>query len=299
MKKVVVLCVLDGWGEGPQSPFNAISQAHTPCWEALTARFQKSLLSASGKDVGLPQGQMGNSEVGHMNIGAGRVILQDLPRIDQALSTGMLAQEETLLDFAHSLKNSGKAGHLMGLLSPGGVHSHLDHLIALAKIMDLLGVKTDVHGFLDGRDTPPKSAQAYVGKFLEEIADLPHVTLASLGGRYYGMDRDNRWERIDQAYDAIVDAKAPSFSDPQDYIHQNYDQDITDEFVIPAVAENYPGIEPGDGVLVANFRADRMRQILTRLVAAPVLRDSSFLGMVSYSQELNERFLLQRLRPMI
>ncbi len=289
MKKTFILCILDGWGDGRESPSNAISQAKTPCWDELKGRFQKSLLSASGQDVGLPQGQMGNSEVGHMNIGAGRVVLQDLPRIDQAISTGALAQDKTLQDFAHSLKKAGKPCHLMGLLSPGGVHSHVNHIVELAKIMNRAGVPTFIHAFLDGRDTPPQSAKGYIKDFLRDIKDLSQVSLASLGGRYYGMDRDHRWERIDQAFEAIVQAKAPTFDDPLDYSQQSYDQDVSDEFVVPGVKKGYQGIQEGDGLLMANFRADRVRQILTRFVESPHLKESQILGMVRYSKDLDQR----------
>lgn len=286
MKKPFILCILDGWGHGDKSPSNAISQAKTPCWDALNLRFQKSLLGASGQDVGLPQGQMGNSEVGHMTIGAGRIILQDLPRIDQAISTGELGQNKTLQDFAQSLKYSGKPCHLMGLLSPGGVHSHIDHVMALAQIMERAGVTTFIHGFLDGRDTPPKSAKGYIQKFLNDIENLSHISLASLGGRYYGMDRDNRWERIDQAFEAIVKAKVPPFDNPLAYIQQSYDQGVSDEFVVPGVKKGYPGFQKNDGLLVANFRADRVRQILTRFTET--FKDAQLLGMASYSTELSQ-----------
>lgn len=290
MKKALVLCILDGWGEGVASPANALSCASTPCWDALTQRFDKSLLSASGEDVGLPERQMGNSEVGHMTIGAGRAILQDLPRIDHAIKKGELARNQTLLTFAHDLKTANKACHLMGLLSPGGVHSHVNHMVALCEILNAQGVTTHVHGLLDGRDTPPQSALGFVDEFLTRIQNLSHVTVSTLGGRYYAMDRDNRWERIDKAYEAMVQGKSMTFEDPLSYIKESYHNNTNDEFVLPGCARGYGGVQQGDGVLVANFRADRVRQILGKLVEDPAFATSSFVGMTRYSRELDQRF---------
>ena len=289
MKKTFIICVLDGWGEAEPSLSNALSQAKTPHWDDLTNRFEKSLLSASGQDVGLPEGQMGNSEVGHMTIGAGRIILQDLPRIDKAVADGTLGGNPHLQDFIQSLKQSNKPCHLMGLLSPGGVHSHQVHLLALAKILAESGVKTYVHAFLDGRDTPPQSAKDYVEAFLKEIKDFPLLSLATLSGRYYAMDRDNRHERIEKAYEALVRVNAPAFDDPLAYIQESYAAGTGDEFLMPAVARDYKGMSNGDGILMANFRADRVRQLLTRFVESPQLKDSKILGMTRYSREFEKR----------
>lgn len=289
MKKTFILCVLDGWGEAKPSPSNALSQGKTPHWDNLTNRFEKSLLSASGQDVGLPEGQMGNSEVGHMTIGAGRVILQDLPRIDKAVADGTLGENPHLQGFIQSLKQGNKPCHLMGLLSPGGVHSHQNHLVALAKILAESGVKTYFHAFLDGRDTPPQSAKDYVEAFLKEIKDFPLLSLATLSGRYYAMDRDNRHERIEKAYDAIVRGDAPTFDDPLACIQESYAAGTGDEFLMPAVMTGYQGINNGAGVLMANFRADRVRQLLTRFVDSSELKDSKILGMTRYSRELEKR----------
>ncbi len=290
MVKPVVLCILDGWGHRLEVEDNAIAQAHTPNWNRFQSTYPHSFLDASALAVGLPQGQMGNSEVGHMNIGAGRVILQDLPRIDQAVESGTLQKMPLLQNFINSLKISGGACHLMGLLSPGGVHSHTNHIVALAKTLANEGIQTYLHAFLDGRDTPPKSAYT----FLKDVLKHSEIRIGSLGGRYFGMDRDKRWDRIQKAYEAIVFGEAPHIADPLVYIEQNYDNEVTDEFIPPAVLKDYPGIKKNDGLLVANFRADRMRQILSALLLPDFsgfergskIKFSATLGMVEYSEEL-------------
>jgi 2,3-bisphosphoglycerate-independent phosphoglycerate mutase len=293
MKKPFVLCILDGWGEGEPSVSNAIYLAQTPTWDALTNQFPKALLSASGVDVGLPAGQMGNSEVGHMTIGAGRVVLQDLPRIDHAIAVGEWMRPHPLLD---GLAQKGGICHVMGLLSPGGVHSHQEHIIALCRALAQRGVSVAVHAFLDGRDTPPQSAKPSVTHFLEAIQGLTNISLASIGGRYYGMDRDQRWERIQKAYTAFVHGNAPRFQDPLAYIQHSYDQGITDEFIIPAIAESYTGMKDGDSLIALNFRADRMRQILRALLfksfegfdrGGPVPHFSEAIGLVNYAEDLD------------
>lgn len=289
MKNTFIVCVLDGWGYGEPSASNALSQANTPHWDALNNRFKKSLLRASGKDVGLPEGQMGNSEVGHMTIGAGRIVLQDLPRIDKAMTDGTLGANDQLQELIQCLKQNHKPCHLMGLLSPGGVHSHQDHILALAKILTESGIKTYLHAFLDGRDTPPQSASGYIETFLKKVKNLPLLSFATLGGRYYAMDRDNRQERIEKAYGALVKGDAPTFEDPLTYIQESYAVGTGDEFILPAMATGYKGIKDGDGVVMANFRADRVRQLLTRFVEAPELKTSKILGMTRYSRELEKR----------
>lgn len=289
-KKPVVLCILDGWGHRLDVEDNAIAQARTPHWNRFQSTYPHSFLDASAQAVGLPQGQMGNSEVGHMNIGAGRVILQDLPRIDQAVETGALAEMPALQKFIETLRLSGGRCHLLGLLSPGGVHAHTAHIVALAKILAQQNIKTDLHAFLDGRDTPPTSAYG----FLKETLQHPEIELATLGGRYFGMDRDKRWDRLQKAYKAIVFADAPHISDPLLYIEDQYHHQVTDEFIPPAALKDYSGIKEGDGLLVANFRADRMRQILSALLIPDFaeferghpVRFSATLGMVAYSDQL-------------
>ncbi|MDP6951785.1 MAG: 2,3-bisphosphoglycerate-independent phosphoglycerate mutase, partial [Alphaproteobacteria bacterium] len=200
----VVLCILDGWGDGAAGEDNAIAAAHTPTWDRWRATRPCSRLDASATAVGLPAGQMGNSEVGHMNIGAGRVVTQDLPRIDTAVETGALATAPALTAFMTKLRQDGGACHMLGLLSPGGVHSHQDHMVALAKALSAAGIAVHVHAILDGRDTPPRSAEGFLATFEADIAALPGVSLASLCGRYYAMDRDTRWQRTEAAYNAYV-----------------------------------------------------------------------------------------------
>ncbi len=261
----VVLCVLDGWGERDEKADNAIAAAQTPVWDRLKATCPHARLDASGGEVGLPAGQMGNSEVGHMNIGAGRVVMQDLPRIDAAIAENKLAGLPALSDFIAALKRSGGTAHLMGLVSPGGVHSHQDHIAALANIVCDAGIPVAVHAFLDGRDTPPSSARGYLKAFMEAA---PRATVATVAGRYYAMDRDQRWARVEKAYAALVDARGTKAPGALAAIDASYAESVTDEFMLPAVIGDYAGMRDGDGVLMANFRADRAREILTALLDA-------------------------------
>ena len=262
-----LLCILDGWGWRPgTAPDNAIARATTPNYTRLLATCPHALLETSGNAVGLPKGQMGNSEVGHMNIGAGRVVAQDLPRIDVAIEDGSLARRPVLLALIEKAKSAKRAVHVMGLMSPGGVHSHQDHIAALVKISSAAGVPVFVHAFLDGRDTPPKSAGGFVAKFLDDIAGLAGVRLATLSGRFYAMDRDQRWDRVERCYNAIIDASARRFDDAAAAIESSYAQDLTDEFLLPCVLGDYAGVEDGDVLLFANFRADRAREISAALL---------------------------------
>src|ERR1700759_1717648 len=209
-----LLCILDGWGFRPDhAEDNAIAAARTPNYTRLLAECPHALLETSGNAVGLPKGQMGNSEVGHMNIGAGRVVAQDLPRIDVAIEDSSIARRPVLLALIDKVKVSRGGVHLMGLVSGGGVHSHQDHMAALVKILSAAGLPVFVHAFLDGRDTPPKSAQGFLEKFLKDIEGCGGVRLATVSGRYYAMDRDKRWERVQKCYDAMVDADASRFDD--------------------------------------------------------------------------------------
>ena len=268
-----LLCILDGWGFRPDhAEDNAIAAATTPNYTRLLKECPHALLETSGNAVGLPKGQMGNSEVGHMNIGAGRIVAQDLPRIDVAIEDGSIARRPVLLELITKAKETKGAVHVMGLLSPGGVHSHQDHMAVLAKIFSQAGVPVFVHAFLDGRDTPPKSARGFLERFLAAIDGLAGVRLATLSGRYYGMDRDKRWDRVEKCYDAIIDAKARRFSDVFAALEDSYANDVTDEFVVPCVLGDYAGVEDGDVLLFANFRADRAREIST------VLLDKGFDG---------------------
>ncbi len=295
MAKSVVLCILDGWGHRENGADNAISCANTPHWDAMVATAPHTLLEASELDVGLPQGQMGNSEVGHMNIGSGQLILQDLPRIDQAVEQNTLQNETALKGFIQKLKESKGTCNLLGLLSPGGIHSHIHHILALAKIISRQGITVALHAFLDGRDMPPKSAESDLSAVLEFTKAHRLVKLSSMGGRFYGMDRDQRWERVEKAYDAIVKGN-PKTDDPIAYLKQSYDEGVTDEFIVPTALGAYEGMADGDGLLMANFRADRARQILTALLdpnfddfkRATQIHFASTLGLREYSQSLNQ-----------
>jgi len=293
----VLLCILDGWGYRPDPTDNAILMAKTPVWSRLLESSPHALLATSGLAVGLPDGQMGNSEVGHMNLGAGRVVMQDLPRIDQALADGTLAQNALLVSSIAAVKAAGGRFHLLGLLSPGGVHSHQDHLAGLARIISGSGVPVLIHAFLDGRDTPPSSGAGFMEKFLADI-EGHDVKIATVGGRYYAMDRDKRWERVTLAADAIRSGKAPQAEDALSAISASYQAGKTDEFVLPVVIGDYAGIRDGDGLMMGNFRADRAREIL-HVLADPGFTEierpdlpaySACLGMVDYSSALNPLF---------
>ncbi len=211
-QRPVMLVILDGWGWRDDPADNAVRQARTPVFDELWSSYPHAFLRTSGLEVGLPAGQMGNSEVGHLNIGAGRVVMQDLPRISESTKTGDIARNPTLLRLVEQLRKSGGTCHLMGLVSPGGVHAHQDHAVALAEVLTKAGVPTVVHVITDGRDTPPRSAKEYVTAF---SAALPaSAPIVSVSGRYFAMDRDNRWDRVAKAYGAIVEAAGPRFAQP-------------------------------------------------------------------------------------
>jgi 2,3-bisphosphoglycerate-independent phosphoglycerate mutase len=300
----LVLCILDGWGERQKADDNAIEIAQAPNWHRLQARWPHAQLQASEHYVGLPDGQMGNSEVGHTNIGAGRVVVQDLPRIDAAIAEGKLASMPALRDFIGKLKVSRGTAHLMGLMSPGGVHSHQRQIAALARILAEAEVPVAVHAFLDGRDTPPKSAALYVKQFQEDVAGLDDLRIATLCGRYYAMDRDKRWDRVEKAYRAIVSGAGEHADDPLQTVQAAYARDETDEFVAPTAIAGYAGMRDGDGLLIANFRADRIREIAAALVDPEFsgferekpIAFCAALGLVEYSTELN-RYLATLFPP--
>jgi len=302
--KPLMLCILDGWGERPNGADNAIDKAKTPVWHELMRRWPHAQLNASEHYVGLPDGQMGNSEVGHTNIGAGRVVLQDLVRIDKALAEGEVAGMPALRDFIAKLKKSGGTAHVMGLISPGGVHSHQHQIAALAGIVAEAGVPVAAHAFLDGRDTPPQSAIEYLKQFQQDIAGHGDIRIATVAGRYYAMDRDKRWDRVAKAYAALTAAQGERAGDPLKAVEAAYTRGETDEFVLPTVVADYRGMQDSDGVFFANFRADRIREI------AATLLDPNFsgftrekrvalaaaLGLVEYSTELN-RFVATLFPP--
>ena len=292
----VVLCILDGWGHREAAEDNAITGALTPVYDRLLAQCPWALLEASETHVGLPSGQMGNSEVGHMNIGAGRVVLQDLPRIDDAVTSGRLVENDNLKNFIRALKSSGGTCHLMGLLSPGGVHSHQEHMAALANAVASSGVSVAVHALLDGRDTPPKSAVAYLEKFQSSIEFADAIRIVSVCGRYFAMDRDKRWERVEIAYDALANGQGERAPDVPSALESAYAAGETDEFVKPRLIGAYDGMRDGDGILMANFRSDRAREILSALLdpefesfeRSTAIQFSATVGMVEYSSELNK-----------
>ncbi len=300
----LVLCILDGWGERAERADNAILLAKTPNWDKFMARYPHAHMQASELYVGLPKGQMGNSEVGHMNLGAGRVVMQDLPKIDAAVANGSLERNVALQNFIAALKKSGGTAHLIGLISPGGVHSHQDHIAALARVLDAAGLPVAVHAFLDGRDTPPKSADAYLAKFLADTAASKRVAIATVSGRYFAMDRDKRWDRVEKAYRLLVQAEGEHAGDARAAVAQAYAQGKSDEFVPPTAIGAYRGMADGDGVLMGNFRADRVREILSALVdpafsgfpRAKTVRFAAAAGLCSYSAELN-RFLATLFPP--
>jgi 2,3-bisphosphoglycerate-independent phosphoglycerate mutase len=293
LRRPVMLVILDGFGWREDIADNAVRQARTPTFDRLWEAGPRGFLHTSGQDVGLPAGQMGNSEVGHLNIGAGRVIMQDLPRISGAVANGDIARAPALVDLIQKLKQSGGTCHLVGLVSPGGVHSHQDHAVALAKILAEAGVPTLLHAITDGRDTPPQTAADYVGRL---SAALPKsVAIATVCGRYYAMDRDQRWERVAKAYEAIVAAQGPRFADALAAIAGAYAGKVFDEFIVPAVIGDYHGMQDGDGVLCFNFRADRVREILGAMLAtnfsgfarSRTVRLAAAVGMTQYSDELD------------
>ncbi len=304
-QKPVLLMILDGWGyREPKSPDNAIEMGHTPNWHRMYDENPHCLIQTSGLDVGLPDGQMGNSEVGHTNLGAGRVVMQDLPRIDQAIKDGSLAKNPVLVKTIDILKNSGKTAHVMGLMSPGGVHSSQEHIVALCRILSDNGIKVRVHAFLDGRDTPPSSAVNYLADFEKSAAGMKDVKLATIEGRFYAMDRDKRWDRVEAAYDNMVMAAGKRFATADEAIKASYADKATDEFVVPAVIGDYQGMEDGDVILMANFRADRAREILYALADTAfegfarkkTVKFAAHLGMTEYSVDHN-RFMQTMFPP--
>ena len=265
--KKTALIILDGWGIGePSTESNAIFAAHTPCMDELMKVCAHATLRTDGSHVGLPEGQMGNSEVGHMNIGAGRIVYQDLLRIDRAIASGEFAQNETLKKACMRAKDTGCRLHLMGLVSKGGVHSQQAHLHELVDVVQGFGLKdVFVHAFTDGRDTAPQTGLAYM-KALEAHLAGTSARVASVHGRYYAMDRDSRWERVRLSYEALLGRTERSFGDSLSGIQASYDEGITDEFIVPFAVEGVDGsIRPGDVVICFNFRTDRCREITMAL----------------------------------
>lgn len=289
----VMLMILDGWGWREEAENNAVRLAHTPNFDRFWAASPRAFLKTSGLDVGLPPGQMGNSEVGHLNLGAGRVVMQDLPRINQAIVDGTIARSLEASGLIAALKASGGACHLLGLVSPGGVHAHQDHAVALAKILVANGIPVRVHIITDGRDTPPQSAAGFVRDFIAALP--PEAVVASLSGRYFALDRDNRWERVEQAWRAMVLGEGQPFADAEAAIASAYASGVNDEFIVPGAIGGYGGMRDGDGVLSFNFRSDRIREIMGAILQpdfAGFLRPrvpqlACAVSMTSYSAELD------------
>ncbi len=291
--KPVVLCILDGWGLREDKTANAPALADVPNFNRLWATCPHATLVTHGPDVGLPSGQMGNSEVGHTNIGAGRVVAMDLGAIDLAIEQGTFFSNPALLDFIARLEASGGTAHVLGVVSDGGVHGHILHLLAALRALTGAGIPVVVHAITDGRDVPPSSAAGYMAQLVDGLPDGARIVTVT--GRYWAMDRDNRWERVERAYDAIVRAKGEAAPDAATAVSQSYAKDVTDEFIAPTVLAGYTGAKNGDGVFCLNFRADRAREILASL-GAPGFSGfdvsgrpnwAVMLGMVDYSVEHN------------
>ena len=294
--KPVLLLILDGWGHREERDNNAIAQANAPNWRRLLATCPHTLVQTHGQYVGLPEGQMGNSEVGHMNIGAGRIVYQDLTRIDAAIGDGSFFKNAALLSACAVAKQSGGTLHVFGLLSPGGVHSHEQHIFAMLDLAKRAGVpRVAVDAFLDGRDTPPQSARASLEKLAAKCREVGNARIASVSGRYYAMDRDKRWDRVKLAYDAIAEGVAEFRADTGSAaLDSAYARGETDEFVKPTVVGDGAGINDGDAVVYMNFRADRARE-LTQAFVDPdfrgfarvrALRLKAFVSLTQYSDDL-------------
>ena len=269
MKTPTVLIILDGFALGEAIPGNAVQAAATPQLDYLFSQYPFCQLDASGLNVGLPDGQMGNSEVGHTNIGAGRVVFQDLPKISLAIQEGTFFQNPAYLEAIRACKEKGTALHLMGLLSDGGVHSHISHLFALMDLAKAQGVEQlYIHAFLDGRDVSPASGKGFMEKLQNKIREIGLGQVSVVSGRYYAMDRDSRWERLQKAYDAMVCSEGPFNPDPVQAIQTSYDAGVTDEFMEPVVCCREGAIQAGDSVIFMNFRPDRAREI-TRALTDP------------------------------
>ena len=261
MSKKALLIITDGIGHKPTSRANAFKEANTPTYDKLFKEYPNTLISTHGLSVGLPEGQMGNSEVGHMCLGSGRVLYQDLVKISLALKDGSLAKNEAL----NLVMGKSDTLHIVGLLSDGGVHSHIEHIIGLAKIAKEQDKRVWLHLITDGRDVSPTSAPLYI-KQIEDICDND-IKIATISGRYYTMDRDNRWDRVERGYKALVEAEPKVDIEPIEYIKESYKKDITDEFIEPVAFGDYSGMKSGDSVVIANFRSDRVREITTALGA--------------------------------
>ncbi|MBQ8961025.1 MAG: 2,3-bisphosphoglycerate-independent phosphoglycerate mutase [Ruminococcus sp.] len=266
-KKPVALIIMDGFGYNPDTYGNAIAAAKKPNLDKYMAQYPHTIIGASGLDVGLPDGQMGNSEVGHTNIGAGRIVYQMLVKISKDIKDGTFEKNQPILEAMESCKENGSALHLMGLLSPGGVHSHMEHLFGIVELAKKQGLdKVYIHAFLDGRDVPPSSAAEYMEQTVEELGKIGLGKIATISGRFYAMDRDNAWDRVEKAYAALVYGEGVQETDPVQAIKNSYANEVTDEFMLPTVIQGGAQIKAGDSVIFFNFRPDRARQITRSFV---------------------------------
>jgi 2,3-bisphosphoglycerate-independent phosphoglycerate mutase len=265
-KKFIALCVLDGWGLAPKGKYNAITNANPKFFNYLLNNFPTSKLHTSGKHIGLPEGQMGNSEVGHMTLGSGRVIKQDLPRINDAIQSGEIFQNTHLWALINKIDKTTNSCHLVGLASDGAVHSHMDHMLAISKFLAEHGIKVNLHWITDGRDTSPNSAAQYLKKIEDQIQSIPNISTATIGGRFYAMDRDKRYDRTSIAYNVITHGINKKFTTASNAALESYVNKITDEFIEPQSAINYSGTKNGDALIFVNFRADRMRQLCSSMI---------------------------------
>ncbi|MFT6333234.1 MAG: 2,3-bisphosphoglycerate-independent phosphoglycerate mutase [Lentimonas sp.] len=298
VKKPVLLCILDGWGIGDENASdNAIARARTPNFDQILRKFPHSKIGTSGLDVGLPEGQMGNSEVGHSCIGSGRIIFQDLPRINNSIKNGDLEKNENLKALIIACQKTNNVCHLMGLFSDGGVHSHQNHILFLATTLAKNNINVKLHCFLDGRDVAQKSAINHLENLQNQIKNYPEIEISTLSGRHYAMDRDTKWDRIEKSFQAIVNSDAEKFNNPIEVIKESYAQNVNDEFLVPVANENYHGMKDGDTLLVANFRADRIRQISESLLDenfngfnAKKISFSATVSITSYSDKLDQYF---------
>ncbi|EBA17550.1 phosphoglyceromutase [Roseobacter sp. SK209-2-6] len=288
--KPVVLCILDGWGSAAPGAANAPFLAQTPTLDVIAKTCPVAELITHGPDVGLPSGQMGNSEVGHTNIGAGRVVAMDLGQIDLAIEDGSFYRNEALQAFIAKLQETGGAAHLMGLVSDGGVHGHITHILAAIRAITDAGVPVWLHAVTDGRDVAPKSAFGYFAELSEKLPEGARI--ATVTGRYFAMDRDNRWERVSEAYGAMIKGEGRFVRDAHNAVDHAYNQSESDEFISASVIEGYEGLKDGDGFFCLNFRADRAREIL-RAIGEPGFAEfdtgkrpalAALLGMVEYSE---------------
>ncbi|KJV68971.1 2,3-bisphosphoglycerate-independent phosphoglycerate mutase [Candidatus Neoehrlichia lotoris str. RAC413] len=285
----MVLCILDGWGNGNNNKYDAIGTTNKPCWDYITSQYPKSNLITSGIDVGLPKGQIGNSEVGHINLGSGRIVLQDLHRINTEIHN--IAQNSSLLSFIQKIQSKKGACHIIGLLSDGGVHSLQSHMLTLITILTKSYVKIFIHAFLDGRDTPPSSAKKYINILNEHICKYNNVYIATISGRYYAMDRDNRIDRTEKVYNAIAFSEGKKYNNAILAIDSHYASGITDEFILPSIIGDYCGLNHNDGILITNFRSDRVIQIINMITNSIKPRKhihiDNILGMIEYSKNIN------------